>query len=89
LDARRLVTGKLSDIEEEKQSLRNEGNSKARKSLLRVLTKANFILKRKQKLMMAILSSNYQREIPSVDSSSNRSTQRSRCFEARRSQRRP
>ena len=32
LDARRLVTARLSDIEEEKQSPRNEGNSKARKS---------------------------------------------------------
>ena len=32
LDARRLVTARLSDIEEEKQSPRNEGNSKAWKS---------------------------------------------------------
>ena len=32
LDGRSLVTGKLSDIEEEKRSLRNEGNSKAWKS---------------------------------------------------------
>ena len=32
LDARRLVTARLSDIEEEKQSPRKKGNSKARKS---------------------------------------------------------
>ena len=32
LDARRLVIAMLSDIEEEKQSPRNEGYSKARKS---------------------------------------------------------
>ena len=32
LHARRLVTARLSDIEEEKQSPRNEGNSKVRKS---------------------------------------------------------
>ena len=32
LDARRLVTAWVSDIEEEKQSPLNEGNSKARKS---------------------------------------------------------
>ena len=31
LDTRRLMTGRLRDIEEEKQSPRNEGNSKARK----------------------------------------------------------
>ena len=32
LDARRLVSSKLSDFEEEKQSLPNEDNSKARQS---------------------------------------------------------
>ena len=31
LNALRLVTARLSDIEEEKQNPRNEGNSKARK----------------------------------------------------------
>ena len=32
LDARRLVTARLIDIEKEKQNARNESNSKARKS---------------------------------------------------------